>query len=203
MQISDLYQTKISCSTYNANIDSTDTVVTVKLIDFNGAAVTNKSVTLTCDKGYFNKNGSTSISGTTTKSITATTNSSGEITATWTASEWGLCTFSTNNSNIQIKVGGWKTARNTTDVVVRYNEKYVNVILHTTSAVSCTTSTGELGAEVLKDGSVDLRPSMPCTIVTTNNVNVMCRDNSYKIGFKTISGTTSTNLYASFLYARK
>ena len=104
MQITDLYQTKITCSTYNANIDSTDTVITVKLIDFNGAAVTNKSVTLTCDKGYFNKNGSTPISGTSTKSITATTDSSGEITATWTASEWGLCTFSTNTTNTQIKV---------------------------------------------------------------------------------------------------
>ena len=97
MQITDLYQTKITCSTYNANIDSTNTVITVKLIDFNGNAVTNKSVTLTCDKGYFNKKNSTSISGTTTKSITLTTNSSGEITGTWTASEWGLCTFSTKN----------------------------------------------------------------------------------------------------------
>ena len=114
MQITDLYQTKITCSTYNANIDSTDTVITVKLIDFNGNAVTGKSVTLTCDKGYFNKNGSTTISGTTTKSITATTNSSGEITGTWTASEWGLCTFSTNTHNSQILVQGWKTVQSFT-----------------------------------------------------------------------------------------
>lgn len=108
MQITDLYQTKITCSTYNANIDSTDTVITVKLIDFNGNAVTNKSVTLTCDKGYFNKKGSTSISGTTTKSITLTTNSSGEITGTWTASEWGLCTFSTNTVKAQVNIKGYK-----------------------------------------------------------------------------------------------
>ena len=127
MQITDLYQTKITCSTYNANIDSTDTVITVKLIDFNGNAVTNKSVTLTCDKGYFNKKNSTSISGTTTKSITLTTNSSGEITGTWTASEWGLCTFSTNNSNAQINVEGFKTIREETTNIIRFNGEKVQI----------------------------------------------------------------------------
>ena len=127
MQITDLYQTKITCSTYNADIDSTNTVITVKLVDFNGAAVTNKSVTLTCDKGYFNKNGSTTISGTTTKSITATTNSSGEITATWTASEWGLCTFSANNNTVQVNVTGWKTDNSGTQDLgtLLYNETTV------------------------------------------------------------------------------
>lgn len=120
MQITDLYQTKITCSTYNANIDSTDTIITVSLIDFNGNAVTGKSVTLTCDKGYFNKNGSTTISGTTTKSITATTNSSGEINATWTASEWGLCTFSASSSNCQVDIHGWRIL-NTGSFVFRVN----------------------------------------------------------------------------------
>ena len=130
MQITDLYQTKITCSTYNANIDSTNTVITVKLIDFNGNAVTNKSVTLTCDKGYFNKKNSTSISGTTTKSITLTTNSSGEITGTWTASEWGLCTFSTNNTNNQVKVSGWKQIVNQNNTIVKYNGELVFVRLN-------------------------------------------------------------------------
>lgn len=109
MIISDLYQTKIEASNYNVNIDSTDTVITVSLIDFNGNAVTGKSVTLACDKGYFNKNGSTTISGTTTKSITATTDSNGKITATWTASEWELCTFTANSTSIQVNVHGWRT----------------------------------------------------------------------------------------------
>lgn len=119
MIISDFYQTKIEASSYNVNIDATDTVITVSLIDFNGAAVTGKQVVLTCDKGYFNKNGSTAISGTDTKSITATTDSNGKITATWTASEWGLATFSTNNINTGIYVAGSKLIKESTNKVLK------------------------------------------------------------------------------------
>ena len=111
MIISDMYQTKIEASNYNANIDSTNNVITVTLLDFNNQPVTNKSVTLSCDKGYFTKKGSTSISGTTTKSVTVNTDSNGKITATWTASEWGLCTFSANNNKVQINVKGWKVVQ--------------------------------------------------------------------------------------------
>ena len=54
--IDDLYQTKIEClkdsnSTqyYNVNQGSTDVKIVVSLIDFNGNAVSNKSVTLSVD----------------------------------------------------------------------------------------------------------------------------------------------------------
>lgn len=148
MQINDLYQTKITCSTYNANIDSTDTVITVKLVDFNGAAVTGKSVTLTCDKGYFNKNGSSAISGTTTKSISGTTNSSGEITATWTASEWGLCTFSANSSNIQVNTTGWKLVEDKTvsgiNLKIWTNGIVAQYYFHTENALNITAQTTEI-----------------------------------------------------------
>ena len=130
MQIKSLYQTKITCSKYDANIDSTDTVVTVKLIDFNDAPVKNKSVTLTVDKGYFNKNGSTPISGTTTKSITASTNTNGEITATYTASEWGLATFSANQSNIQVNITGWKHIQRNESYDCYINESSVWLGIH-------------------------------------------------------------------------
>lgn len=129
MIISEFYQTKIEASSYNVNIDSNNTVITVSLIDFNGAPVTGKSVTLTVDRGYFNKNGSTAISGTTTKSITATTNSNGKITATYTASEWGLATFSANNANIQVKVKGWKSL-STGQYNCKYNEDTVYLSIH-------------------------------------------------------------------------
>lgn len=143
MQITDLYQTKIECSTYNANIDSTDTVITVSLIDFNGNAVTGKSVTLTCDKGYFNKKGSTAISGTTTKSITLNTDSNGQITGTWTASEWGLATFSANSSNMQITVNGWKTISLANGFRLMYNKELCQLsIMVSTSFPTSFTSFG-------------------------------------------------------------
>lgn len=51
--INKLYKTQIDCSKYNVGIDTEDTIVTVKLIDFNNQPVTNTNVTITCDKGLF------------------------------------------------------------------------------------------------------------------------------------------------------
>jgi len=116
MIISDLYQTNITCSTYNTTIDSgngsTTITVTVKLEDFNKNAVSGKSVTLTVDKGYFKSvtgTSTTNYSNTTTKSVSATTKSDGTITTVYVPSEWGLATFSANNTKIQIKSSGWKS----------------------------------------------------------------------------------------------
>ena len=115
MIISDLYQTNITCSTYNTTIDSGDentTIkVTVKLEDFNKSPVTTKNVDLTVDKGYFKNvtgTSTTNYSNTTTKSVSATTKSDGTISAVYVPSEWGLCTFSANNSKIQVFVSGFK-----------------------------------------------------------------------------------------------
>lgn len=137
MEITDLYQTKIEASSYNVNIDSTGNVITVTLLDFNNQPVTNKSVTLTCDKGYFTKKGSTNISGTTTKSVTVNTDSNGKITATWTASEWGLCTFSANSNTIQINVKGWRTIQESTPFTIKANsEGIAELSLHYGSTVT-------------------------------------------------------------------
>lgn len=105
MIITDLYQTKIEASNYNPTPTQSVTV-TVSLKDFNGEPVTGKQVTLTCSMGYFTMNGSVSISGTSTKNITNTTDNNGQITGTWTTSstEDGLCTFSTNTQNLQVNV---------------------------------------------------------------------------------------------------
>ena len=161
MIISDFYQTRIEASNYNVNIDSTDIVITVTLIDFNGAAVTGKSVTLTCDRGYFNKNGSTAISGTTTKSITATTDSNGKITATWTASEWGLATFSTSNphqsSHIQINVKGWRIHTNNSDYTFSYNQEWCELRVHIAST-TIPTSPEDFGGFTVPAG---YRPATP------------------------------------------
>ena len=90
MQISKLYETKLECSSYNVNIDSTDTTVTLTLVDFNGSPVTNTAVTLKADKGYFTKavgkTTTTYTDASATKTINATTDNNGKVVATWTAS---------------------------------------------------------------------------------------------------------------------
>lgn len=121
MIIRELYQTNIEVtqgttgnSYYNVDIGSTDALVTVTLLDFNGNPVKNKNVTLTVDKGYFTQKG-TSVNNQYTfnraddsKSITVATGDNGKIHGVFTASEWGLCTFSANQTNTQILVTGWK-----------------------------------------------------------------------------------------------
>lgn len=208
MIISDFYQTRIEASNYNVNIDSTDTVITVTLIDFNGVAVTGKSVTLTCDRGYFNKNGSTAISGTTTKSITATTDSNGKITATWTASEWGLATFSTSNSSqpshIQVNVTGWKTHFNSGEYTVRYNDSFVEVRVHIGSSVTAPGAGSEWG-DILSSSNPDLRPTMPYLFYDTQGkVQLRLSDVSTKIWVRSASGSnTSQNIYGMGSYPRR
>ena len=109
MIISDLYQTKISCSKYRVSISETITV-TVKLEDFNKTAVTGKPVTLSVDYGKIvsvTKGTSGSVSPD-NKSATASTSTTGEIAVSYKAEDWGLCTFSVNNSTASIYVTGWK-----------------------------------------------------------------------------------------------
>ena len=110
MIISDLYYPTIKLNKYNTILGDESVKVTVKLLDFNKKAVTGKSVTLTVNAGYFNKQGNTPLSDTSTKSITATTNSSGQITAYYTANTFGLITFSVNDdAKIQLFVYNTET----------------------------------------------------------------------------------------------
>lgn len=194
MQITDLYQTKITCSTYNANIDSTDTVITVSLIDFNGNAVTGKSVTLTCDKGYFNKKGSTAISGTTTKSITLNTDSNGQITGTWTASEWGLCTFSTNNISNQVNVKGWKSIASLTGLTAWANETTVKIRFTTDEygKINFGTSTTTISSNFIPSG---YRPNLPVTAYSPNHRGIyIINDSQGNFQCKSVSGSAINNV---------
>ena len=90
--ITDLYNYSISCSNYNPTID-TDISVTVKVTNQAGNPVVGHTVSIL-------KNNSSWKSG--------TTGSNGEFTTTYTCSEWGLTTFSANNTNTQINVQGWR-----------------------------------------------------------------------------------------------
>lgn len=93
--------TKIVASDYNPDIDSTITV-TVTVKDVYDDPVENESVQVTCNIGKFTKLNGSTISD--TQSVTGNTDSNGQFTLTYSCTEWGLATFSANNTNTQINV---------------------------------------------------------------------------------------------------
>ena len=97
--------TSVECSDYNPSIDSTITV-TISVNDVYGDAISGESVTVTASEGTFTQRNGSNI--TAASSVTGTTNSSGQFTLTYSCSEWGLITFTANNTSTQIKVKGWK-----------------------------------------------------------------------------------------------
>lgn len=93
--------TSVECSDYNPAIDGTITV-TISVNDVYGDAISGESVTVTASEGNFTQYNGSTITG--ASSYTGTTNSSGQFTLTYACSEWGLITFSANNTNTQINV---------------------------------------------------------------------------------------------------
>ena len=89
-------------------------------VDF-GNPKAGQNVTVDCDKGYFTKYNDTDISGTSTTSKTGTTDANGQFTLTYKASEWGLCTFSTNNIQLPRNVTGLKN-KSTTNMILYVDE---------------------------------------------------------------------------------
>lgn len=96
----------IACSSYNPTIDGTVTV-TVTVNDVYCDAVSGEEVTVTASEGNFTAYNGTAITGAT--SHTGTTDSNGQFTLTYTASVWGLITFTAPNASTQIKVQGFKS----------------------------------------------------------------------------------------------
>lgn len=191
--------TKLTVDNYNVTIDGT-CVITCTLTDIFGTAKANTNVTVTCDKGYFTKYNNTSISGTTTKSKTGTTNSSGQFTLTYKASEWGLVTFSANNTYTQIRVTGWKTYMSDSNYTVRYNDVFVEVRA-TVSSFGVPVDWTEY-AEIIP---TDLRPSTWLTFLDANgNVQLRLSPSSNKIAFRSALGYGFTNsIYATAVYPRR
>ena len=102
---SNYYVTTLTSSSYNATIDGTVTV-TVNLKDVYGDNVSGASVTVTASSGTFTQLNGSNI--TAAASVTGTTNASGTFTLTYKCSEWGLITFTANQTTTQIRVSGWK-----------------------------------------------------------------------------------------------
>lgn len=129
--ITDLYNYSISCSNYNPTID-TGISVTVKVTNQAGNPVVGHTVSIL-------KNNSSWKSG--------TTGSNGEFTTTYTCSEWGLITFSANNTSIQIRVTGFKVVTETNETYY-VGEDIVHLFMHYNGSLTATTSWKDFGRVV-------------------------------------------------------
>ena len=186
-EITDMYTYEISASDYNVDIDSTVTI-NVKVKTMGGNPVAGMVVPVL-------KNNKTWQSG--------TTDVNGTFSLSYTADTWGLTTFSANTSSVQININGWKTAYRDSNYEVIYNNELVSVTIHISSGVPYTTSLKELGAEILKDGSIDLRPKRPLSYVDQWGCEVGIRDNSYKVFYVSLKTNTTGAAYAHFTYKRR
>ena len=187
-QITNLYDYQITASAYNVNIDS-NVNITVKVTNrATGRPVTGVTVPVL-------KNNSTWKSG--------TTGVNGTFQLTYTADTWGLTTFSANNSNVQVNVTGWKVAMSDTNYDILYNNELVSFNIHISSGVPYKTSESEFGAEVLKHGSIDLRPKMPLSCLSAAGTVIAIYDNSYKVKYWAVHTNQTGGAYAHFTYKRK
>ena len=118
--------TNIECSDYNPQIDGNITV-TITVTDVFGDAISNESVTVTASAGNFTQLNGSSITAAAT--VTATTNISGQFTLTYTCSEWGLITFSANNTNNQINVVGWKQVYSNSGLLIYKNQDDITKLI--------------------------------------------------------------------------
>ena len=136
--------TDISVSNYNPTIDGTVTL-TVTVKDVYGDAVSGESVLVTASAGNFTKYNGSTITG--ASSYTGTTNSSGQFTLTYACSEWGLITFSANNTSIQIRVTGFKGVTETNQTYY-VGEDIVHLFMHYNGSLTATTSWKNFGTVV-------------------------------------------------------
>ena len=157
--------TNIEASDYNPTIDDYITV-TITVNDVYGDSVEGENVTVTASEGTFTQLNGSSITAAAT--VTGTTNSSGQFTLTYACSEWGLITFSANNTNIQANVIGFKSQSMWNGTLYYDDEKAMAVLNYhstTTWNVSNWTSLGTVFANVPSG----LRPSQTVFAITSDN----------------------------------
>ena len=109
--------------------------------------------------------------------------------------------FSTNTSNIQVNVAGFKTYYNDSAYTVTYDDKQVFFRMHVSQSLSATTWI-EL-ASVLND--VWIRPPTSVCVPDFDGIFfIRCRDDSAKIGMKSVDGNSKTRwVYASATWQRR
>ena len=188
-QITDLYNYQITASKYNVDID-TDVTITVKVTNQLGQPVVGVNVPVLKDNETW-KSGTTGVNGT--------------FSLTYTADTWGLVMFSTNTTNTQINVTGWRVVQDDGIYYLKYNDKLVFAKISYDTSVNWNTTVSHLGAEWLQDKNrgIDLRPPMPVSVTTGPNKNIILTNIDYRVGWFTNTGTATGGLYAHFIYGRK
>ena len=127
----------LECDEYNPNIDGTVTL-TVTAKSVYGNPIEDMEIPVTASDGNFTELNGSSITGAST--VTGTTDSNGEFTLTYSCSEWGLITFSANNTSKQVHVTGWR------EITAGTGRLWVND--ETKTAVYHFTRTGTITSEL-------------------------------------------------------
>lgn len=189
--------TSISCSSYNPSIDGTITL-TVTVKDVYGTAVSGESVLVTASSGSFTGYNGSSI--TSASSYTGTTNPSGQFTLTYSCTEWGLITFSANNTNNQINVAGWKEVwRNTSSnpkIQVFRNADHCRLKFSAYTVSSMDTTWVQYGSTAFLD---NWKPSQAILFIGYDYTFLLRVTDDGKLQWRTVTGTLSNkNLYGQY-----
>ena len=123
MSVNNLYEVKIyhsDSSSLNANIDGENLLddiklFTIQVVDYNNNPLKDKTINVSCDKGYFtswtNYDTDVTYKLNNVKSFTGTTGTDGEFNCIYFANEWGLCTISCDTVKLQLFVTGFQTMK--------------------------------------------------------------------------------------------
>lgn len=134
MIISELYNIQLSTSEDNVDINSNDTIITVKVVDFNKEVVINKEINITCNLGCFIESSIMTNkiydNNNNIKGFKATTNSEGIITVNYKPLNFGLETIFAEHKNLQFEVKGFLSRNIKTGVDVYYNNEIVVLTIH-------------------------------------------------------------------------
>ena len=195
--ITDYMVTSISCSDYNPTIDGTVTV-TVFVGDSEGVGIQGVSVPVTASVGNFTQLNGVTI--TASSSVTGITGANGTFTLTYACSEWGLITFSANNTNNQINVVGWKEVfRNTTNdpkIQVFRNATHCRLKFSAYTVSSMNTTWVQYGSTAFLN---DWKPSQAVTFIGYDYTFLLRVAEDGKLYWRTVTGTLSNkNLYGQY-----
>ena len=180
--------TKIECSDYNPNIDGNITV-TITVTDVYEDPIEGENVTVTASEGTFTQLNGSDI--TSDSSVTGTTNSSGQFTLTYNCSEWGLITFTANNTSTQVHVTGWR------EITAGTGKLWVND--ETKTAVFYFTRTGAITTEISYSNAIPsgYRPYSAVRMIAHNSTGAVTKvgvegDGTVRLTSSSYSSTSVT-----------
>ena len=182
--------TNIEASDYNPTIDDYITV-TITVNDVYGDSVEGENVTVTASEGTFTQLNGSSITAAAT--VTGTTNSSGQFTLTYTCSEWGLITFSANNTNIQANVTGFKS-QNMWHGTLYYDNEKVEYVLDYHSSVIWQISNARTDSGAFDVVPSNLRPKQN-VYSTLSDTRMAVRVNKDTGKVQTVNSAQISNPY--------